>query len=47
MAATGDDEDNILISQVAREKYGVERGLWPEIGSPEHMAALTWVSWMA
>jgi trk/ktr system potassium uptake protein len=22
---TGDDEDNILISQVAREKYGVER----------------------
>ena len=25
VAVTGDDEDNILISQVAREKYGVER----------------------
>jgi trk system potassium uptake protein len=25
VAVTGDDEDNILISQVAREKYGVTR----------------------
>jgi trk system potassium uptake protein TrkA len=25
IAVTGDDEDNILISQVAKEKYGVER----------------------
>ena len=25
VAVTGDDEDNILISQVARDKYGVER----------------------
>jgi trk system potassium uptake protein len=25
IAVTGDDEDNIIISQVAREKYGVER----------------------
>ena len=25
VAVTGDDEDNILICQVAREKYGVER----------------------
>jgi trk system potassium uptake protein TrkA len=25
IAVTGDDEDNILIGQVAREKYGVER----------------------
>src|SRR5437763_13455828 len=25
IAVTGDDEDNMLISQVAREKYGVER----------------------
>jgi trk system potassium uptake protein len=25
IAVTGDDEDNVLISQVAREKYGVER----------------------
>jgi trk system potassium uptake protein len=25
IAVTGDDEDNILISQVAREKYGIDR----------------------
>src|SRR5438105_7968834 len=25
MAVTGDDEDNILICQVAQEKYGVQR----------------------
>src|SRR3954468_20687034 len=25
IAVTGDDEDNVLISQVAREKYGVDR----------------------
>src|SRR5271168_5496196 len=25
IAVTGDDEDNILISQVAKEKYGVQR----------------------
>ena len=25
IAVTGDDEDNILISQMAKEKYGVER----------------------
>jgi trk system potassium uptake protein TrkA len=25
IAVTGDDEDNILISQMAREKYGIER----------------------
>src|ERR671934_269541 len=29
IAVTGDDEDNILISQVAREKYGVERIVAP------------------
>src|SRR2546423_13689379 len=25
VAATGDDEDNIIICQLAREKYGIER----------------------
>jgi len=25
IAVTGDDEDNILISQMARERYGIER----------------------
>lgn len=29
------------------EKYGVERGLWPEVGSAEHMVALTWTAWAA
>jgi glutathione S-transferase len=27
------------------EKYGVERGLWPQVGSSKHMQALTWVTW--
>jgi glutathione S-transferase len=29
------------------EKYGVERDLWPEPGSAQHMTALTWTTWMA
>jgi glutathione S-transferase len=29
------------------EKYGVDRGLWPQVGSREHMQALTWVAWTA
>jgi glutathione S-transferase len=29
------------------DKYGVEKGLWPEIGSAEQMVALTWISWAA
>lgn len=29
------------------ETYGVERGLWPEVGSAGHMRALTWVAWAA
>lgn len=29
------------------DTYGTEQGLWPAIGSPEHMIALTWVSWAA
>jgi glutathione S-transferase len=29
------------------ERYGVERGLWPRLDSPEHMVALTWTSWFA
>ncbi len=27
------------------EKYGVARGLWPEVGSQAHMQALTWLIW--
>jgi glutathione S-transferase len=29
------------------EKYGVERGLWPQVGSSGHMQALTWMAWSA
>ena len=29
------------------EKYGSSRGLWPKVGSPEHMVALTWTNWAA
>ena len=39
IAVTGDDEDNILISQVAREKYGVERVV-ARCNNPRNLAAL-------
>lgn len=29
------------------DRYGVERGLWPALGSPERMVALTWLAWGA
>jgi len=29
------------------EKYGVAKGVWPEVGSPAHMVALTWLNWAA
>ncbi len=29
------------------EKYGAERGLWPEVGSTAHMVALTWTAWFS
>src|ERR1700753_957044 len=36
IAVTGDDEDNILICQVAKEKYGVER-IVARVNNPRHM----------
>ncbi len=27
------------------ETYGVERGLWPVAGTPEHLQALSWCAW--
>lgn len=27
------------------ETYGVERGLWPAAGTPEHLQALSWCAW--
>jgi len=29
------------------DKYGVDRGLWPPLGSPERMSAMTWLTWMS
>ncbi|MGF1466607.1 MAG: glutathione S-transferase family protein [Sandaracinaceae bacterium] len=29
------------------ERFGRERGLWPDAGSAEHMRALTWLAWSA
>lgn len=38
VAATGDDEDNLLIAQLARSKFGVERVL-ARVNRPENVAA--------
>jgi glutathione S-transferase len=27
------------------ERYGVEKGLWPRLGTPEHAQALSWTMW--
>lgn len=37
--------ESIAIQIYLGERYGVERGLWPALGSPEHMQALTWLCW--
>src|SRR5579863_7673040 len=37
IAVTGDDEDNILISQVAKEKYGVQR-IVARVNNPRNLA---------
>lgn len=35
----------IAIQIALGERYGVEKGLWPALGSPEHLQALTWLLW--
>lgn len=37
--------ESIAIQIALGERYGVERGLWPALGSPEHLQALTWLCW--
>lgn len=37
--------ESIAIQIYLGERYGVERDLWPALGSPEHMQALTWLCW--
>lgn len=37
--------ESIAIQIALGERYGVERGLWPALGSHEHLQALTWLAW--
>lgn len=37
--------ESVAIQIALGERYGVERGLWPKIGSGEHLQALTWLVW--
>ncbi len=35
----------VAIQIALGERYGVEKGLWPQLGSPAHLDALTWLVW--
>lgn len=35
----------VAIQIALGERYGVEKGLWPQLGSSEHLQALTWLVW--
>jgi glutathione S-transferase len=37
--------ESIAIQIALGERYGVEKGLWPAVGSPEHLQALSWLVW--
>ena len=37
--------ESLAIQIALGERYGVEKGLWPALGSPEHLKALTWIVW--
>jgi glutathione S-transferase len=37
--------ESVAIQIALGERYGVEKGLWPAPGSPEHLEALTWIIW--
>lgn len=37
--------ESVAIQIALGERYGVEKGLWPALGSPEHLQALTWLIW--
>lgn len=37
--------ESIAIQIYLGERFGVERDLWPALGSREHMQALTWLCW--
>ncbi|MEP7123477.1 MAG: glutathione S-transferase family protein [Byssovorax sp.] len=37
--------ESVAIQIALGERYGVEKGLWPALGSAEHLSALTWLVW--
>lgn len=37
--------ESVAIQIALGERYGVEKGLWPALGSPEHLTAVTWLVW--
>ena len=37
--------ESVAIQIALGERYGVEKGLWPQLGSPAHLDALTWLVW--
>jgi GST-like protein len=37
--------ESVAIQIALGERFGVEKGLWPALGSPEHLTALTWLVW--
>lgn len=37
--------ESVAIQIALGERYGVQKGLWPAPGSPEHLTALTWLVW--
>ncbi len=37
--------ESVAIQIALGERYGVEKGMWPALGSPEHLKALTWLVW--
>ena len=37
--------ESVAIQIALGERYGVEKGLWPALHSPEHLTAITWLVW--
>ncbi|XXX74352.1 glutathione S-transferase family protein [Sorangium sp. So ce134] len=37
--------ESVAIQIALGERYGVQKGLWPALGSPEHLTALSWLVW--
>jgi len=37
--------ESLAIQIALGERYGVAKGLWPALGSPEHLKAVTWIVW--